>query len=382
MKAKMPPKAATDAFSLYIHYPWCIQKCPYCDFNSYTQPKEDVQISYVNALIQDIDQIAMLASDRPLQSVFFGGGTPSLMSGASVERMMQTVRKRFNCMDAMETTLEINPASMLYDTLSRYSASGIQRLSICGQSFHKDHLKTLGRIHDPESIHNTYFAAQKAGIERINIDIMYHLPGQNQEQALADIDLVIQLLPEHISWYELTYEPNTVFAKTKPKRLDSDQAFDMAVSGQNRLSGGGYRRYEVSAYTRGQPCLHNMNYWTFGDYLGVGAGAHSKWTVQGSCSRWQKTKSPFGYMRQPTKHLYTRRIQGDELIFEYMLGRLRLPMTITSTEFHERTCLDFSQVQKKVEASQYADFFEYTPTSLRVTTRGQWFLNDCVSAFL
>ncbi len=269
MKHSPPPLAA------YVHIPWCVKKCPYCDFNSHTSATGLPETEYVDALIADLDQELASGAGQTLTSIFFGGGTPSLFSAASLGRILQAMQNRLSFAADIEITLEANPGTFEQVKFAGYRAAGINRLSIGIQSFDATHLKALGRIHDDAEALRAVDMARRAGFDNLNLDLMHGLPGQTLEQAMADIDQALELSPEHLSWYQLTLEPNTVFYSKPPVLPEDDILWDIQEAGQARLAGAGYQQYEISAYARnGQRARHNLNYWQYGDFLGIGAGAH------------------------------------------------------------------------------------------------------------
>ncbi|MFT4798594.1 MAG: putative oxygen-independent coproporphyrinogen III oxidase, partial [Candidatus Azotimanducaceae bacterium] len=264
--------------SLYIHFPWCVRKCPYCDFNSHEANGDIPETAYIEALLNDLDK--ELAHDfelsrRPIESIFMGGGTPSLISPSAIRHLMGMLNERLNLAPDIEVTLEANPGTTDYEKFAGYKAAGIDRLSIGVQSFSGRHLSILGRIHTANEVTEAYQAARDVGFTNINLDLMHGLPDQKPENALDDLRIAIQLAPEHISWYQLTIEPNTVFYKRPPKLPDDDTLWEIYESGLALLEAAGYSRYEISAFAKpGKQARHNLNYWLFGDYLGIGAGAH------------------------------------------------------------------------------------------------------------
>ena len=265
--------------SLYIHFPWCIRKCPYCDFNSHTLGSELPEISYVNALIQDLEQGLSSVQDRPIRSIFMGGGTPSLFSPQAIQYLLVEIAKRLEFSDSIEISLEANPGAVEYPYFAAYRQAGINRLSLGIQSFETEKLQALGRIHDRDEAIKAVIAAKAAGFTNINLDLMHALPGQNLKQGLEDLNNAFLLAPTHISWYQLSIEPNTEFFIRPPSLPLEDSVFELQEQGKEQLAKNAYKQYEISAYSLDTyHCLHNCNYWQFGDYLGIGAGAHSKIT--------------------------------------------------------------------------------------------------------
>ena len=367
-------------YSIYCHYPWCKKKCPYCDFNSFKQSTPN-DLEYFHALWDDISDFDFPES-RPLISLFFGGGTPSLATADSIILTIEKILTHSWHPNTPEITIECNPGATLEKNLALYAASDINRLSIGAQSFSDLSLQKLGRIHSQQSIFQTFDHARKHGFDNINIDLMYHLPDQTVDEALDDLKKAIALSPDHISWYELTYEPNTVFAKTKPKRLSHDEAFRMTEEGLSLLASHGFQRYEISAFTRNKPCQHNQQYWTFGDYLGFGNGAHSKWRNDEGHFRWQKHRSPQLYQQKPSIQLHRRQIEHQELIFEFCLNHCRLQAPITRKLFESRTGLAWSILTQTLGTSTYASYFIIQEQTITLKPEGQLFLNDIMASLL
>ena len=309
--------------SLYIHFPWCVSKCPYCDFNSHALKGELTEQKYIDTLIADLDNdLAVEASNRRLVSIFLGGGTPSLFSAASLKSLLQRVHQRLEFDAGIEVTLEANPGTLEHDQFEGYLDAGINRLSLGIQSFDDQQLKKLGRIHDSSSAENAIQAARIAGFSNFNLDLMYGLPGQSQEMAIQDCTRAINHAPTHLSFYQLTIEPNTYFHQFPPQLPDHDQQVEIQEALQNTLNQSGYRQYEVSAYSRpSKECRHNLNYWQFGDYFGIGAGAHSKITTEHSVIRGWKHKHPETYMNHvqgDTVYKVENRVPEKEILFEVL----------------------------------------------------------------
>ncbi|MEG2831052.1 MAG: radical SAM family heme chaperone HemW, partial [Edwardsiella sp. (in: enterobacteria)] len=290
---KLPP------LSLYIHIPWCVQKCPYCDFNSHAQKGEIPQQAYVDHLLADLDQELPRVAGRPLSTLFIGGGTPSLLSGEALQRLLDGVRARLPLAADAEITLEANPGTVEAERFSAYQRAGVNRISIGVQSFSADKLQRLGRIHGPQEAIAAARLATALGLRSFNLDLMHGLPQQSQEEALDDLRQAIALNPPHLSWYQLTIEPNTLFGSRPPRLPDDDALWEIFEQGDHLLRASGYQQYETSAYALpGRQCQHNLNYWRFGDYLGIGCGAHGKLTfADGRIERRAKTRHPRGYMQ-------------------------------------------------------------------------------------
>jgi oxygen-independent coproporphyrinogen-3 oxidase len=333
--------------SLYVHWPWCVRKCPYCDFNSHSLGDARPELAYVDALLADLDRdLSRCDRDRPLISVFIGGGTPSLMSGAAVARLLDGIRARTLLPPDAEVTLEANPGTVDAGHFSAYREAGVNRLSIGVQSLSAQHLEALGRIHTPEQAEAAAITARRSGFENINLDLMFGLPGQTLAEAAADLNAVLALTPEHISYYQLTLEPNTRFYRAPPALPDEDLIDDMHGQGLSLLAEAGFRRYEISAFARpGRRCRHNLNYWTFGDYLGIGAGAHGKLTdaVTGQVRRRAKHRQPGSFMdsasrgRDPVSS--ERMLDDDDLVLEFALNAFRLVDGVGLALFEQRTGL-------------------------------------------
>ena len=379
----LPPLA------LYVHIPWCVRKCPYCDFNSHRAPEALPQREYVAALIADLEQDLPLVWGRTVTSVFFGGGTPSLFSGDSIAAFLDAASARLSFRPGLEITLEANPGTIEHDHFEAYARAGVNRLSIGVQSFDNGCLARLGRIHDADQAERAVRLARAAGFDNFNIDLMYALPGQDMAMALADLERAFALEPAHISHYQLTLEPGTPFAKQPPSGLpEHDDAWALQEACQDVLARHGYLNYEVSAYAQpGRQCRHNVNYWRFGDYLGIGAGAHGKITLPAEdkiLRRW-KLKHPRTYM---DKAATTERIGGDEIIapaqrpFEYMLNALRLVEGFSLTDFELRTGLERAAITPRINELVANDLLVCQDDHVAPTELGRRFLNDVMSAFL
>lgn len=379
--------------SLYVHMPWCVKKCPYCDFNSHgvrgdTPPYE----TYVDALLADLDadliDFGGAVHGRTVQTIFFGGGTPSLFAPELIDRFLDGVRARLQLAADVEITLETNPGTVEHGRFDGYLAAGVNRLSFGIQSFDDAKLRRLGRIHSASEAEAAVKSAQDAGYINLNLDLMYALPEQTQEGALADVARAIALQPTHISHYQLTLEPNTAFAANPPPLPDDDHAWAMQEACEQQLGAAGYRQYEVSAYAQSdRRCAHNLNYWRFGDYLGIGAGAHGKITdvASGQIIRRWKTRLPKAYLATPAG---AGRIGGsapvalDELPFEYMLNALRLIDGLPMADFVERTGLPLERIAGALADARQRGWLTDAPGRLHTTALGQRFLNDVISGFL
>lgn len=373
--------------SLYVHLPWCVRRCPYCDFNAHQRPSVLPEDDYISALLSDLDQDLPEVYGRPLVSIFIGGGTPSLFSGAAIGRLLDGVRARFRLRPGAEITLETNPGTAEFDRFDGYLEAGVNRISFGVQSFDDAKLKVLGRIHDGQQAQTAFAAARAAGVRNINIDLMYALPRQDKASALQDVHTAIGLAPEHISYYQLTLEPNTVFAAMPPADLPTvEEADDIEQAGHAALQTAGFARYEVSAFAQAERhSRHNINTWRFGDYLGIGAGAHGKWTdlAVGRIRRRVKQRIPRLYMETASS---ARRIVEDVQIepsalpFEFMLNALRLRAGFARNDFAARTGLDLDRVPAFAKALNRRLLVD-DGTQIRATDLGYRFLNDTVELF-
>ena len=378
----------TVPLSLYVHLPWCVRKCPYCDFNSHTAGNAAPRARYITALLADLDGEAERAESRPLTSIFLGGGTPSLFSPDEIATLVDGIAVRFALDDDIEITMEANPGTVECGDPQGYRQAGINRLSIGAQSFNAESLARLGRIHSVDDIARAAAAAHAAGFSNINLDVMYGLPGQGIEDALSDLRAAAALAPAHLSWYQLTLEPNTVFYARPPADLpNEDASFDMQTAGQALLSSIGYAQYEVSAYARDdQRCRHNLNYWSFGDYLAVGAGAHGKISAAGNIWRYAKPVNPLEYMQgleQGGPDVELRALDERERVFEFMLNVLRLTAGFDQALFAERTGLEAGLLAEYLRPARQKRLIEEISSGFwRVTWLGQRFLNDLQAEFL
>ena len=375
--------------SLYVHLPWCVRKCPYCDFNSHAQRGELPFAAYVDALLADLDHDLPLAWGRTVHSVFFGGGTPSLFPPEAIDAFLQQASSRLRFAPEAEITLETNPGTAEHGRFEGYRAAGVNRLSFGIQSFDDGCLQRLGRIHDSREAVAAVELARAAGFDNFNLDLMYALPGQTLAMAQDDIARAIALEPTHVSHYQLTLEPNTVFAARPPRGIpDHDAAWDMQEACQAMLADAGYAQYETSAYARaGRQCAHNLNYWRYGDYLGIGAGAHGKLTLgheQSILRRW-KLKHPARYLAAAGRK---EAIGGDDRIeparrpFEYMLNVLRLVEGFALADFEARTGLPRSAIEAPLRRAYASGWLEREGDRVRPTELGRRFTNDVMSLFL
>jgi oxygen-independent coproporphyrinogen-3 oxidase len=374
--------------SLYVHLPWCVRKCPYCDFNSHTAGDKAPKERYITALLNDLGNEAANAAGRELQSVFLGGGTPSLFSPDEISRVLQAVRQEFTLAANAEITMEANPGTVECGSPAGYRDAGVTRLSIGAQSFDDDKLIALGRIHNSADIRRAVRDLRQAGFDNFNIDLMHGLPGQTVKMALADLAAAVELKPTHISWYQLTLEPNTVFHARPPKDLpDDDLAYEIQDRGQALLREHGFEQYEISAYARdGRHCAHNLNYWNFGDYLAVGAGAHGKLTTSAGVHRYQKPANPLQYMMQqelPAAAVEMAPLPAEDLMFEFMLNALRLNAGFHENDFVARTGLTAADLMTSSRAAREKQLIERSSDgSWQPTALGRRFLNDLQSEFI
>lgn len=372
--------------SLYIHIPWCVKKCPYCDFNSHNLKGELPEAQYIEALITDLEYALPLIWGRMVQSIFIGGGTPSLFSGDAINTLINAVRSRVNLSPFAEITIEANPGTVERQYLSDYSLAGINRISFGVQSFNDKHLKVLGRIHDENDVIEAIKLA-KNYFNNINLDIIYGLPNQTIDEAVNDIEKAMSFNPQHISCYNLTIEPNTVFYNNVPQGLpDNDLCYAMQDEIIVKLTTNGYKRYETSAFAKDNKCsAHNLNYWQFGDYLGIGAGAHSKLSFHDKIIRRVVQKHPQNYMQSVVnnKHVVEDKvITTQELPFEFVMNAFRLIDGVDSTLFTERTGLSLNAILKRLQLAQNTGFIELKGKLIKPTQKGQDFLNDLLILFL
>ncbi len=372
--------------ALYLHFPWCVQKCPYCDFNSHALRGETPEDAYVEALARDLDHELAGGETRPLVSIFMGGGTPSLFSGRAIGRVLEAVSKRLAFAPGIEITLEANPGTADAAHFRGYRAAGVNRLSIGVQSLDAAQLKKLGRIHDPSQAVEALRLARDAGFDNVNLDLMFALPQQTEAQAMADLDGVLALQPEHVSWYQLTLEPNTEFAARPPPLPDDDAVAGMFDAGQARLAAAGYAQYEVSAYARpGRRARHNLNYWEFGDYLGIGAGAHGKCSGPQGVVRRARHKHPKRYQETAGTAAAVqeqRLLSAGEMPVEFMLNVLRLNAGVPAALWEARTGLPLSALDAPMAEARRLGLMEADPGLLRPTALGHRHLNRLLELFL
>jgi putative oxygen-independent coproporphyrinogen III oxidase len=378
------PSLTTPPLSLYVHFPWCVRKCPYCDFNSHTLQGDLAEDTYVSFLERDLESQAVEVTGREVISIFLGGGTPSLFSPGAIARVLAAARKHLNVASDVEVTMEANPGAIERGRFAEYRAAGLNRVSLGAQSFNAQRLEALGRIHSPDETRKAAEELHAAGLDNFNLDLMYALPGQDVTAALDDVEAALELGPAHLSHYQLTLEPGTVFAAQPPALPSDDMAAEiLAVCGQ-RLADAGFAQYEVSGYAKaGRQCRHNLNYWTFGDYLGVGAGAHGKLSYEtlGSIVRTVQAREPRRYLAA-APGLTRKTVQPADLPFEFMLNALRLVEGFELASFTERTGLSWQAVATTVDRLIARGLLVITPTRVQATLVGLRFLNDLLLSFL
>ncbi|WP_199638435.1 radical SAM family heme chaperone HemW [Serratia sp. PAMC26656] len=374
---KLPP------LSLYIHIPWCVQKCPYCDFNSHALKGEVPHQEYVDHLLADLDADLPLVDGREISTIFIGGGTPSLLSAEAMQSLLDGVRARIRVADDAEITMEANPGTVEADRFSGYQRAGVNRISIGVQSFSAEKLTRLGRIHGPEEAKRAAHLATDLGLRSFNLDLMHGLPDQSLEEALDDLRQAIALNPPHLSWYQLTIEPNTLFSSRPPVLPDDDALWDIFERGHQLLSAAGYQQYETSAYAKpGYQCQHNLNYWRFGDYLGIGCGAHGKLTFSdGRILRTAKTKHPRGFMQGKYMDKQHEVTTADRP-FEFFMNRFRLLEAAPRVDFANYTGLDESVIRPQLDEALEKGYLEETTEFWQITEKGKLFLNSLLELFL
>lgn len=374
--------------SLYIHVPWCVKKCPYCDFNSHESPKTGVSAidfdGYVTALLADLDSQLSWVQHRSINSIFIGGGTPSLLPIANYQVLFDGIRERLSLADDCEITMEANPATVEHAPFAEYLKIGINRLSLGVQSFSAEKLVKLGRIHNPQQAIEAIQNAQQAGFTRLNVDLMHGLPNQTVSEALADLQQVIELGVSHISWYQLTIEPNTVFYRNTPVLPDDEILADIFEQGMQLLIDNGFMQYEVSAWTKidkFQPSCHNLNYWQFGDYLAIGAGAHGKITTADGIFRFSKSRLPKDYLANQSA-IGWQAIAEQELPFEFMMNGLRLKDGVPKAVWQQRTGLDWQVIEPTLLDLQQRELIDLSGENVKCSEQGFLFLNQVLSEFL
>lgn len=372
--------------SLYIHIPWCVRKCPYCDFNSHAVKEGIPEDEYIDCLIKDAESVLPLIWGRTIQNIFIGGGTPSLFSGHAIDKLLVQLRMRFNLSPYAEITLEANPGTVEQIYIGEYAAAGVNRISLGVQSFANKYLETLGRIHSRAETESAIMNVANH-FDNFNLDIMYGLPGQSIAEAIEDIKTAITFKPTHISAYNLTIEPNTEYAKKTPKNIpDDDICYQMQDNIISLLHANNYQRYEISAYAqKGFNSKHNTNYWQFGDYIGIGAGAHSKLSFHDKIIRQMRYKHPKEYMQnvQTNSHIQSNLdISAEELPFEFMMNALRLTNGFNTTLFNQTTGLPFNQIIDKILQAQQEGYITLEINQLKPTQKGSDFLNNLLEIFM
>lgn len=378
---RLPP------LSLYIHIPWCVQKCPYCDFNSHAQKGAIPEQEYVRHLLADLtadlSRYQESVQQRSLHSIFIGGGTPSLFSAENIAYLLHQIEQHIPFEPNIEITLEANPGTAEAERFLGYAQAGVNRISMGIQSFSDEKLQKLGRIHNAAEAKSAVGFARVSPLRSFNLDLMHGLPNQTLNEALDDLRQAIELAPPHLSWYQLTIEPNTMFAYRPPKLPDEDELWDIFEQGHQLLTAAGYQQYETSAYAKlGFQCQHNLNYWRFGDYLAIGCGAHGKLSFpNGKILRYSKTKHPKGYMRG--EYLYEEReVSTEDRPFEFFMNRFRLLEAVPKNEFEQFTGLPLSSVENTMAWAQDQKFITETDRTWQVTKHGKLFLNELLEGFL
>lgn len=371
--------------SLYVHLPWCLRKCPYCDFNSFETKAGLPERDYVDALLRDLDAERPNTLGRPLESIFIGGGTPSLFSGAAIARLLDGIRERCALARAIEITLEANPGAAEAGRFAEYRAAGVNRLSIGLQSLRDEALAALGRVHSAAEAAAAVGHARAAGFEQINLDLMYALPGDGVDDALRDLEAVTTLGPAHIAWYQLTLEPNTAFHRRPPALPDEDAVLEIEARGRALLEERGYERYEISAYARpGARCVHNLNYWRFGDYIGIGAGAHGKLTIPAGhgIERRAKQRNPRSYMMAAGAQASVERIESaQQIALEYLMNALRLTGGTGFDDYEARTGQPRSLLEPGLAEARRRGWIATDPDRLQATPAGLQMLNRLLELF-
>ena len=384
----MPSMLLPPPLSVYVHVPWCVRKCPYCDFNSHERRGEIPELDYVAALLADLEQDLPEVWGRRIETVFIGGGTPSLLSAEALARLLSGLRSRLNLLPGVEITLEANPGTVEAGRFRDYRDAGINRLSLGVQTFHDAMLEAIGRIHDGAAAIAAFETARNAGFDNINLDLMFALPGQSEALAHRDVEQAIALGPEHLSYYQLTLEPNTLFFSQPPSGLpDGEAAWRIQEHALAAIADAGYHRYEVSAFARDPyRCRHNLNYWSFGDYLGVGAGAHGKLTLAmtGEIVRTAKQRQPAAYLRDAggAKRVISRRaLQRDDLVVEFLLNALRLADGFDLPLFFARTGLAVTEIHGQLETLCDEGLLSMRGERVAPTATGYRFLDEILTRF-
>ncbi|MBF9001395.1 radical SAM family heme chaperone HemW [Vibrio nitrifigilis] len=381
------------ALSLYVHIPWCVQKCPYCDFNSHALKEDIPEHDYIQALLEDLDRdierYCLNDNPRLLHSIFIGGGTPSLISSEGIGALLSGIEARIPFEQDIEITMEANPGTIEAERFAAYRKVGVTRISIGVQSFAPDKLKALGRIHGQAEAINAAHLAHQIGLKSFNLDLMHGLPDQTQDQALNDLEQAIKLDPPHLSWYQLTIEPNTLFYSKPPELPDDDQLWDIFESGHQKLTAAGYVQYEISGYSKpGYQCQHNLNYWRFGDYLGIGCGSHGKLSfTDGRIVRTTKIKHPRGYL-SAYQNMVKPYLDSEQLVadidrpFEFFMNRFRLIEPCPKQDFVTTTGLPLEVIGPTINWAIDQGYLDENSTHWQITRKGKLFLNDLLEAFM
>ncbi len=382
----MSHEGTLPPLALYVHIPWCIRKCPYCDFNSH-EAKEELPISaYFEMLKRDLDEQLSFAQGRPITSIFFGGGTPSLMPAGAIASLLRHVAQHFDLSHCREITLEVNPGASEHSNFELLLEGGVNRLSFGAQSFDDAQLAKLGRIHTSDEIYTAIKKAKAVGFENFNIDIMHGLPDQSTEEALHDLERALSLAPNHLSWYQLTIEPNTAFFSNAPALPDDDTQYDIYQAGRAMLSEHGFQQYEVSAYAKANKAsIHNINYWEFGDYLAIGAGAHGKVSQSDTRQivRFSHTRAPKDYLaRHSCAPANIKVIKKEDLPLEFMMNALRLLRGVKTPLFNERTWLELETVEGTLTRLREKGWLDKDQRYIRPTSHGHYFLNEVLGEFM
>ncbi|OBU18935.1 radical SAM family heme chaperone HemW [Photobacterium aquimaris] len=375
--------------SLYVHIPWCVQKCPYCDFNSHALKTELPELDYIDALIDDLETDLMayqlINGQRPLHSIFIGGGTPSLISPTEIGRLLRTIEARIPFSDNIEITMEANPGTVEAGRFDGYRQAGVNRISIGIQSFQDQKLQRLGRIHGSQEAIKAIELAKSAGLNSFNTDLMHGLPDQSIADAISDLKQAIALDPPHLSWYQLTIEPNTLYYSKPPTLPDDDDLWDIFEQGHALLTAAGYQQYEISGYSKpNKQCQHNLNYWRFGDYLGIGCGAHGKISFDdGRIVRTVKVKHPRGYLQSNKPYLSEQIAVADsERPFEFFMNRFRLLEACPKQDFIDRTGLPLTTIAANIDWALEQNYLQDNGDQWQITEHGKLFLNDLLAAFV
>lgn len=366
--------------SLYVHIPWCVQKCPYCDFNSHQLKDGIPERAYIEALLQDLEQELVHLQGRTIQTMFIGGGTPSLLSVKAMKQLIEGVKARLAISPGAEITMEANPGTVEASKFEGFTEAGVNRISIGVQSLQAQQLNLLGRIHDPQQAIQAVLLAKSLPLKSFNLDLMHGLPKQSLAGGLADLEQAIELQPPHLSWYQLTMEPNTPFYRQQPELPDEEILTDIFEQGHQLLVDAGYQRYEISGYSLpGYECRHNLNYWSFGDYLGIGCGAHGKITLpaQKRIIRTAKVSSPNAYLAPSREYLQTQHeVAPEDLPFEYFMNRARLTRAAPLAEFEQRTGLPLRQVEGYLQQQAQAGLIRWGEKEWQITERGMRYFNN------